>query len=156
MAPPYRNETAEVVGVVGDIRRAALGDAPRADMYLPFEQNGAQGVGLFVRTTGDAIAALPAIRSALRALEPNTLIYRPQALSEIAAESAAVARLSMRLLGGFAVIAVVLAAIGIYGVMSYPSAAGRVSSALASRSAQRVATSMRSSCDRRASLRRSV
>ena len=113
------NETAEVVGVVGDIRRAALSDAPRADMYLPFEQNGAQGVGLFVRTTGDAIAALPAIRSALRALEPNTLIYRPQALSEIAAESAAVARLSMRLLGGFAVIAVVLAAIGIYGVMSY-------------------------------------
>jgi putative ABC transport system permease protein len=113
------NESAEIVGVVGDIRRAALSDSPRADMYLPFERSAAPSVGLFVRTTGDPLALLPAVRTTLRALEPNTLIHAPRALAEIAAESAAVARLAMRLLAGFAAIAVVLAAMGIYGVMSY-------------------------------------
>ena len=88
-------------------------------MYLPFERSAAQPVGLFIRTSGDPVAALPAIRTAIRVVEPNTVVYGEQALDDIAAESAAIARLAMRLLAGFAVIAVVLAAVGIYGVMSY-------------------------------------
>jgi putative ABC transport system permease protein len=111
--------TAEIVGRVGDIRRASLRDAPRADLYFPFERQNGNGITLFVRTTGDPLAVVPALRAAARQVEPGLIIAQVRSLSEVAAASAAVARLSMRLLGGFAVIALVLAAVGIYGVMSY-------------------------------------
>jgi predicted permease len=111
--------TAEIVGVVGDIRRAALSDAPRADMYFPFEQQPPQGTTLFFRVDGDPEAAVPSARSTLRALEPNALLFDVRSLETIAAESAAVPNLAMRVLAGFAVLALVLSGVGIYGVMSY-------------------------------------
>jgi predicted permease len=111
--------TAEIVGRVGDIRRASLTDTPRADLYFPFERQNPPGVTLFIRTTSDPLAVLPAIRTKLKELEPGALLYGTRTLGAIAANSAAVSRLAMRLLGGFAVIALVLAAVGIYGVMSY-------------------------------------
>ncbi|HEX5215427.1 MAG TPA: FtsX-like permease family protein, partial [Vicinamibacterales bacterium] len=111
--------TAEIVGVVGDIRRASLRDAPRADLYFPFERGNGNGTTLFVRTSGDAAAAFPAVRAAIRSVEPGAILVDQRPLSEIAAESAAVPKLAMRLLAGFAAIALVLAAVGIYGVMSY-------------------------------------
>ncbi len=111
--------TAEIVGVVGDIRRAALSDAPRADLYFPFEQQPPASTTLFVRTTGDAEAVVPALRSTLKTLEPNAVMDEVRALSDIAAQSAAVPNLAMRVLAGFALLALVLSAVGIYGVMSY-------------------------------------
>jgi putative ABC transport system permease protein len=110
---------AEIVGVVGDIRRAALSDQPRADMYLSFEQASGPQIGLFVRTAGNPLDALPVLRTTLRALEPNTVLYGARTLDDIAAESAAIARLAMQLLSAFAVVALALAATGIYGVISY-------------------------------------
>jgi putative ABC transport system permease protein len=115
----FDGASAEIVGRVGDIRRAALSDTPRADLYFPFERQNGNGITLFVHTTGDPLAALPAIRSTIRQVEPETLFARVRTLSDIAAASAAVSRLAMRLLSGFAAIALVLAAVGIYGVMSY-------------------------------------
>ena len=113
------DQSAEVVGIVGDIRRASLDDAPRADMYLPFERDQSTGVGLFVRTSGDPAAVLPSVQTALRAVEPRLIFYEAQTMDEVAARSAAVTTLAMRLLTGFAGVALLLAAIGIYGVMSY-------------------------------------
>ena len=111
--------TAEIVGRVGDIRRASLTDTPRADLYFPFERQNPNGVTLFVRTTADPLAVLPAIRTKIKELEPGAVLYETRTLASIAASSAAVSRLAMRLLGGFALIALILAAVGIYGVMSY-------------------------------------
>jgi putative ABC transport system permease protein len=68
---------------------------------------------------GDPLSALPAVRTALRNLEPAVLLHNARTMSDYAAASMAVTRLAMRLLAGFALVAVALAAIGIYGVMAY-------------------------------------
>jgi putative ABC transport system permease protein len=109
----------EIVGVVGNIRRASLVDDPRADLYFPFERSTNPSITLFIRAAADPVAALPAVRAVIRRLEPHAVLYEITTLSAIAEESAAVTRLATRLLAGFATIALVLAAVGVYGVMSY-------------------------------------
>jgi ABC-type antimicrobial peptide transport system permease subunit len=88
-------------------------------MYFPLEQAPQAQTTLFVKTTGEPVQALPAVRTALRGIEPGLVLDRVRSMDEIASASAALARLAMRLLGGFAVVALMLAAIGIYGVMAY-------------------------------------
>ncbi|MGH9372343.1 MAG: hypothetical protein ACRD15_12500 [Vicinamibacterales bacterium] len=93
---------AEIVGVVGDIRRAGLTDDPRADMYVPFEQGTPGSMTLFLRTTGNPLGVAPGIRSVLRALEPRAVVLEIRTLESIAAESIATTRLALWLLGLFA------------------------------------------------------
>jgi putative ABC transport system permease protein len=110
---------AEIVGVVGSIRRASLADSPREDLYFPFERVLSPQTTLFVRASGDPLAVLPAVRAAVRRVDPQVVVYQTRTLSSIAEDSAAVTRLATRLLSGFALIAILLATIGVYGVMSY-------------------------------------
>jgi putative ABC transport system permease protein len=105
---------AVIVGVVGNIRRATLTDQPRADLYFPGPSN-----TIFIQTTGDPLSALPAVRTALRNLEPSVVVHGSRTMSDYASASMAIASLAMRLLAGFAIVALLLAAIGIYGVMAY-------------------------------------
>jgi hypothetical protein len=72
---------AEIVGVVGDIRRADLRDEPRADMYLPFEQGPSSQITLFIRSSRDP--GLAALRSTLRGLEPDIVLFEPRSMNEI-------------------------------------------------------------------------
>ena len=74
---------------------------------------------LSIRTNGDPMAALPAIRTALRTIEPSVSLHTARSFADIASASIAISRLAMRLLAGFAIVALLLAAIGIYGVMAY-------------------------------------
>jgi predicted permease len=112
-------EQAEIVGVVGDVRRGSLADTPRADLYFPFEKVAAPQTTLFVRVKGDPLAVLPAVQGVVRRVEPQAVLFETRTMAAIARESAAVTRLAMQLLTGFATVALLLAAVGVHGVMSY-------------------------------------
>src|SRR5262249_43821198 len=102
----------EIVGVVGNIRRAGLRDEPHADLYFPFEQNPTASITLFVRTASDSAQTVSPIQAALRTIEPNTIFLETRTLADIASESVGETRLALWLLGIFAAMALALAAIG--------------------------------------------
>ena len=111
--------TAVIVGVVGNIRRAALTDEPRADLYFPSEMSPQVQATFVVRTSGDPLQSVPAIRASLRAIEPQIVVREVQTLDAIARESTQITRLALSLLAVFAAAALALASIGIYGVMAH-------------------------------------
>lgn len=108
-----------IVGIVGDVHFDALAREPRADIYMPHAQYGPRGMTVHVRTNPDAPPVLPAIRRAVRSLDPNVPIYRIESVEQVISNEIAPTRLFVLLVGGFAATAALLAAIGLYGVVSY-------------------------------------
>jgi len=108
-----------IVGVVADTRRTGYESAVRPETYLPMSQGQDSVSTLVVRTTGDPMAVLPSVRSIVRELDSSVPLQAPRPLDAVVAEMMADRRLNTTLLVVFAVIAAVLAAVGIYGVMAY-------------------------------------
>ncbi|MEP6995092.1 MAG: ABC transporter permease [Acidobacteriota bacterium] len=109
----------EIIGVAGDVRQDGLGVAPRPAIYVPVSHFPRSSMKIFVRSNGDPTALAAGIRSAIRGLAPDQPISRVVALTEVVADAAAGQRLLTALVGAFGSIALLLAALGIYGVISY-------------------------------------
>jgi putative ABC transport system permease protein len=115
----FEHPVREVVGVVGDIKRKALTADADPQYYLPYAQAVVTNPYLVVRTKADPAAIQPAIRSAVHALDPNVPVYQVATVEDYLSKSAAQPRFQAFLLTCFATIALVLAAVGLYGFLSY-------------------------------------
>jgi putative ABC transport system permease protein len=109
----------EIVGVAGDVKRDGLGEASRPEMYVPFVQDPWWASYVAIRAAGDPGRLAGALREEVRALDPALPLEGVQPMTQIVADSVAQPRFRTTLLALFSVTALLLAAIGIYGVLSY-------------------------------------
>jgi len=109
----------EIVGIVADIKQYGVDKATSAQSYEPFAQVPFTSLNVVIRTKGSPAALLGALRPAVYAVDKDQPVGTIRPLEEIMAESIARQRFAMLLLTVFSVVALVIAAVGIYGVMAY-------------------------------------
>ena len=105
----------EIVGVVGDVR-ASIPAPP--EIYVPHPQQSWSGMSLVVRTSGDPVSLAGVLRREVAALDSEQAIYNVRPLLELLSDSLAARRFIMALLGGFALLGLALATVGVYGVVA--------------------------------------
>ena len=108
-----------IVGVVGNVRQESLTDNVAAELYLPNTQMPMTGFTLFVRTTSAPLASVAAVRSQVLAVDKDQPIYDVKTLGQRVSDATAVSRSLTILFAAFAVLALVLGLVGVYGIVSY-------------------------------------
>ena len=119
------NYDAEVVGLVGDVQHESLDRQAPVELFLPYSQSGFRALTLVVRTAPGSPTTLDALREQIWALDPLQSIFQTSRLDHLVSNTLVGRRFSLFLLAGFAFATVLLAAAGVYGVMSFSTSQRR-------------------------------
>jgi putative ABC transport system permease protein len=117
IGPP--DALATVVGVVGNIAQLNLGDAPGPQLYQPFTQAGGIFASLAVRANGDPAALVSAVRKAVWRIDPDQPVWSVRPMTAYLDQNVATPRFTLTMTAAFALLALLLAVVGVYGVMAY-------------------------------------
>jgi ABC-type antimicrobial peptide transport system permease subunit len=109
----------QIVGIVGDIHQRSLAEDPRPTLYVPQAQNPRRGMAFIVRAESDPEALVSSVRSAVQAVDPDQPIENLAVMDDVLFSSTAQPRFFSLLLTSFGVLALLLASVGIYGVVSH-------------------------------------
>jgi putative ABC transport system permease protein len=119
------DEQTEIVGVVGDVRHDGLDEPVQPTMFLPYAQMADGGMSLVVRASRDPATMTAAVRDAVRSVDPSIPVYDVATMEEQVSRSLLAQRLSGGMIGVFALMALVLATVGVYGLIAYTVAERR-------------------------------
>jgi putative ABC transport system permease protein len=111
-----------IVGIVGDVRQFDLDSDPRPAVYVPYAQEPEFWLAphdLVVRTQADPLTLAASVREAIRSIDPEQTVSNVRTMEDVLSEAVAGRRFSMLLLGAFAGVALLLAALGTYGVIAH-------------------------------------
>ncbi|HKP05405.1 MAG TPA: ABC transporter permease [Chthoniobacterales bacterium] len=117
-APGQQNPWRTVVGVVGDVKQYGLDTSGGVALYVPLLQQSQSTLTLVVRTRTEPAAMIETVRREILAIDPEQAVFNVATMDEVLVKSISLRRVSMFLLAGFAGLALLLAAIGIYGVLA--------------------------------------
>ena len=120
--PDDKGPWLEIVGVVADVRQMGLDEPVKAEMYFPYQQISEtwnMPRDLAIRTNGDTSSLVGAVRQIIREVDPDQPVSNVATMAEVLGAEAAQRRMGMIMLVGFAVLALLLASLGIYGVLAY-------------------------------------
>ena len=109
----------EIVGIVGDVRHSGLGNEPDPEIYMPYAHDPFMFLRIAVRSNTGPEALAGAMRAAVWAVDPGQPVSRVRPMSEVVASSLASERFNTVMIGSFALLALILAAVGLYGVIAY-------------------------------------
>jgi putative ABC transport system permease protein len=114
-----QNLTAEIIGVVGAVRPTGFDSEPRPEFYLHYPQSPAGLVTVFVRTAGDPAMLLSSVKAEIREVNRNQAFLSVNTIAQLVDKTTAQRRFNLLWLGAFAVLALVLATVGLYGLISF-------------------------------------